>query len=179
MTDTTGVGVATCERYAYAIDRQIRQSAHLFPCSAHLTAKLILWDAGTEVNKEPGIAPNQAPRQKAPYTGKDENSVIKNIKDIKDGFIYPKTASVMKVTITAAKSAAATNQVTVAESKKTAGVMRVTDQGRKLITRNQKLQRKEEYKKWLGLEHLKRTRHEDCSAGSIGWHGGRGGESPT
>ena len=51
----------------------------------------------------------KASRQKAPYTGKDENSVVKNIKDIKDGFIYPKTASVMKVIITAAKSAAATN----------------------------------------------------------------------
>jgi len=47
--------------------------------------------------------------KKAPDTGKEENSVVKNIKDIKDGFIYPKTASVMKVTITAAKSAAATN----------------------------------------------------------------------
>jgi hypothetical protein len=44
-----------------------------------------------------------------PDIGKDENSVVKNIKDIKDGFIYPKTASVMKVTITAANSAAATN----------------------------------------------------------------------
>ena len=65
--------------------------------------------SGTEVNEEPGIGPNQAPRRKAPDTGKDENSVVKNIKDIKDGFTYPKTASVMKVTITPAKSAAATN----------------------------------------------------------------------
>lgn len=44
-----------------------------------------------------------------PDTGKDENSIVKNIKDIKDGFTYPKTASVMKVTIAPAKSAAATN----------------------------------------------------------------------
>ena len=65
--------------------------------------------SGTEVNEEPGIGLNQAPRQKAPDTGKDENSVVKNIKDIKNGFNYPKTASVMKVTITPAKSAAATN----------------------------------------------------------------------
>jgi hypothetical protein len=79
------------------------------PISGDITAKIILWDAGTEVNEEPGIGPNQAPRQKAPDTGKDENSVVKNIKDIKDGFTYPKTASVMKVTITPAKSAAATN----------------------------------------------------------------------
>jgi hypothetical protein len=44
-----------------------------------------------------------------PDTGKDENSVVENIKDIKDGFTYPKTASIMKVIIAAAKSAAATN----------------------------------------------------------------------
>ena len=79
------------------------------PISGDITAKIILWDAGTEVNEEPGIGPNQAPRQKAPDTGKDENSVVKNIKDIKNGFNYPKTASVMKVTITPSKSAAATN----------------------------------------------------------------------
>ena len=79
------------------------------PISGDITAKIILWDAGTEVNEEPGIGPNQAPRRKAPDTGKDENSVVKNIKDIKNGFNYPKTASVMKVTITPSKSAAATN----------------------------------------------------------------------
>jgi hypothetical protein len=49
-------------------------------------------------------------QDKKPLTpGKDENSVVKNIKDIKGGFIYPKTASVMKVTITAAKIAATSN----------------------------------------------------------------------
>jgi len=53
------------------------------PISGDITAKIILWDAGTEVNEEPGIGPNQAPREKAPYTGKDENSVVKNIKDIR------------------------------------------------------------------------------------------------
>jgi len=74
------------------------------PISGDITAKMILWDAGTEVNEEPGVGPNQAPRQKAPNTGKDENSVVKNIKDVKDGFNYPKTASVMKVTITPAKT---------------------------------------------------------------------------
>jgi hypothetical protein len=79
------------------------------PISGDITAKIILWDAGTEVNEKSGIGPNQAPRQKAPYTGKDENSVVKNIKDSKGGFIYPKTASVMKVTITAAKIAATSN----------------------------------------------------------------------
>jgi hypothetical protein len=75
--------------------------------SGDISSKIILWDAGTEVNEEPGIGPNQAPRQKTPNTGKDENGVVKNIKDVKDGFTYPKTASLMKVTITPAKAAVA------------------------------------------------------------------------
>jgi hypothetical protein len=29
---------------------------------------------------------------------------VKNVKNVKDGFTYPKTAGVMKVTITAAKA---------------------------------------------------------------------------
>jgi len=74
------------------------------PINGDITTKIILWDAGTEVHEEPGVGPNQAPRQKAPNTGKDENGVVKNIKDVKDGFSYPKTAAVMKVTITPAKT---------------------------------------------------------------------------
>src|SRR6476660_537400 len=35
------------------------------------TEKLILWDAGTEVNEELGIGPNQGPRQKGMNTGPD------------------------------------------------------------------------------------------------------------
>jgi len=77
------------------------------PISGDITAKIILWDAGTEVHEEPGVGPNQAPRQKAPNTGKDENGVIKNIKDVKDGFTYPKTTRVMKVTITPVKDSTA------------------------------------------------------------------------
>jgi len=77
------------------------------PISGDITAKLILWDAGTEVHEEPGVGPNQAPRQKAPNTGKDENGVVKNIKDVKDGFSYPQTTKVLKVTIMPEKSAGA------------------------------------------------------------------------
>ena len=73
------------------------------PISGNITSQIILWDAGTEVNEEPGIGPNQAPRQKAPNTGKDEKGMVQNIKNVKDGFTYPKTASVMRVTINAGK----------------------------------------------------------------------------
>lgn len=77
------------------------------PISGNISSQIILWDGGTEVNEEPGIGPNQAPRQKDPNTGKAENGVVKNIKNIKDGFTYPKTTSVMKVTITPAKASGA------------------------------------------------------------------------
>lgn len=74
------------------------------PISGNITSQIILWDAGTEANQEPGIGSDQAPRQKAPNTGKDENGMVQNIKNIKDGYTYPKTASVMRVTITSAKA---------------------------------------------------------------------------
>ena len=73
------------------------------PISGNITSQIILWDAGTEVHQEPGIGLDQAPRQKAPNTGKDENGMVQNIKNVKDGFTYPKTAGVMRVTITPAK----------------------------------------------------------------------------
>ena len=37
-----------------------------------VTDQVALWDAGTEVNEEPGTGPNQAPRQTGPNTGTDE-----------------------------------------------------------------------------------------------------------
>jgi len=62
-----------------------------------ITDKLVLWDAGTEVNQAPGIGDQQAPRQKAANTGAAENGVVSLVKD---GFSYPNTKDVLKVTIT-------------------------------------------------------------------------------
>ncbi len=67
--------------------------------SGDITSQMILWDAGTEVNQEPGIGPDQGPRQKAPNTGEAENGVVKNAKDVQYGAAYTKVSSVMKVTI--------------------------------------------------------------------------------
>jgi hypothetical protein len=67
------------------------------PVSGDITSRLVLWDAGTEVNQEPGVGTDQAPRQKAPNTGQSES---KNIAPVKDGFTYPKTSEVLRVTIT-------------------------------------------------------------------------------
>ena len=67
------------------------------PISGDITSKFQLWDAGTEVNEAPGLGPNQAPRQKGPNTGVDENGVVRVVKD---GFTYPETQSVLRVTVT-------------------------------------------------------------------------------
>jgi hypothetical protein len=57
-----------------------------------------LWDAGTEVNEAPGLGADQGPRQKGPNTGAAENGVVKLVSD---GFTYPDTENVLRVTITA------------------------------------------------------------------------------
>jgi hypothetical protein len=77
------------------------------PFSGDITSQIILWDAGTEVNQEPGIGPNQGPRQKAPNTGEAENGVVHNAKDVKYGPSFSKVSSVMRVTIKSAQVAAA------------------------------------------------------------------------
>jgi len=65
--------------------------------SSDISSQLIMWDAGTEVNQEPGIGSDQGPRQKGPNTGKAENGVVHNIQD---GKLYSTASSVMRVTIT-------------------------------------------------------------------------------
>ncbi|NIR46704.1 MAG: hypothetical protein GWN99_20065 [Gemmatimonadetes bacterium] len=65
--------------------------------SGDVTAQLMLWDAGTEVNEEPGIGLNQAPRQAAPDTGPDENGTVRVVND---AFSYPSVAQVIQVTVT-------------------------------------------------------------------------------
>ena len=68
------------------------------PLNGDITDKLLLWDAGTEVNQAPGVGDEQAPRQKMANTGKAENGVVTLVKD---GFNYPNTKDVLRVTISA------------------------------------------------------------------------------
>lgn len=68
------------------------------PLSGDVTALFKLWDAGTEVNQAPGVGADQGPRQKAANTGEAEKGVVKLVSD---GFNYPDTKSVLRVTITA------------------------------------------------------------------------------
>ena len=64
--------------------------------TADITSQFKLWDAGTEVNEEPGLGPNQAHRQAGPNTGVDERGLVRLVHD---QFNYPSNAQVMRVTI--------------------------------------------------------------------------------
>jgi hypothetical protein len=68
------------------------------PLSGDVTEKFILWDAGTEVNQELGIGPDQGPRQKGINTGADEHGVVTRAKS---SMYYTKNAELFRVTITA------------------------------------------------------------------------------
>jgi hypothetical protein len=70
------------------------------PIAGDITSQILLWDAGTEVNEEPGLGPNQPTFQPAPNTGPDEHGVVRPISEVKDGFHYPTVAEVLRVTIT-------------------------------------------------------------------------------
>jgi hypothetical protein len=68
------------------------------PLSGDISDLFKLWDAGTEVNQAPGLGSDQGPRQKGPNTGAAEKGVVRLVND---GFTYPETKSVLRVTIIA------------------------------------------------------------------------------
>ncbi|WP_267639910.1 spondin domain-containing protein [Haloarchaeobius amylolyticus] len=70
------------------------------PISGDVTDRLLLWDAGTEENQEPGAGPDQAPRQSGPDTGPAEDGPVRRIDEVDDMYQYPDTAEVLKVTVT-------------------------------------------------------------------------------
>ena len=67
------------------------------PISGDITDQIELWDAGTEVNEEPGVGANQAPRQAAANTGADEGGAVRLVDD---GFTYPAVADIVRITVT-------------------------------------------------------------------------------
>jgi hypothetical protein len=46
------------------------------PIHGDISELVLLWDAGTEVDEEPGTGANQAPRQAGPDSGADQNGVV-------------------------------------------------------------------------------------------------------
>ena len=70
------------------------------PIEGDITELVDLWDAGTEVDEEPGVGLNQAPRQSGPDTGQDENGNIVLVDGENDGFMYAAVNEVIRVTVT-------------------------------------------------------------------------------
>lgn len=69
------------------------------PMHGDITASLGLWDAGTEVNEEPGTGANQTPRQPARNSGSPEHAPIRPISDLPDGFLYPSPSQFLRVEV--------------------------------------------------------------------------------
>ena len=62
------------------------------------TSSIGLWDAGTEVNQEPGIGPDQAPHQEEAGQGTTENGVVTAVDGIDaSGFTYPDVSAVVSL----------------------------------------------------------------------------------
>jgi hypothetical protein len=70
------------------------------PVSGDVTDRLVLWDAGTEQNQEPGAGPDQAPRQSGADTGPEEDATVRPVSEVMDEYSYPERSEVIEVTVT-------------------------------------------------------------------------------
>jgi hypothetical protein len=68
------------------------------------SVEVVLYDAGTEVNQAPGIGPDQGPRQD-PNGWRQGALEGASVQPVRDTFAYPPVAEVIKVTVSAGKSA--------------------------------------------------------------------------
>lgn len=69
------------------------------PRAGNATDRVSLWDAGTEVNEEPGVGENQVQRQRGPGVGLVERGTVAPIEAV-NGYDYPATENVLNVTLT-------------------------------------------------------------------------------
>jgi len=76
------------------------------PVHGDFTAELTLYDAGTEVNQEPGIGSTQFPRQSGKNMGVSEQKAVLPVRARNDDFVYPESIQVMRLTIQPANSSA-------------------------------------------------------------------------
>jgi hypothetical protein len=86
----------------YSNDRPIALFNGGKPVAGDMTAQLSLWDAGTEVDEEPGLGPNQAPRQKAANAGTPESVSVAHVAG---KWAPPGVGGLIRVTVTPAGAA--------------------------------------------------------------------------
>jgi hypothetical protein len=68
------------------------------PVAGDVTAHVGLWDAGTEINEEPGAGESQAPRQSGAGVGLVERGTVATIESV-NGYDYPAVSDVLRVTL--------------------------------------------------------------------------------
>jgi hypothetical protein len=73
------------------------------PAAGDVTPAIGLWDAGTEVNEEPGVGPNQGMRQAAPTAGDPERRPVRAMPEAEFGRMWPPARSILRVTIAPVK----------------------------------------------------------------------------
>ena len=71
--------------------------ANGMPVSGDITSKFFLYDAGTEKDEEPGVGPNQAPRQKSPNTGESQHGFVHKATE---SSFFNRTAELLRITVT-------------------------------------------------------------------------------
>lgn len=70
------------------------------PQTGNVTNVVGLWDAGTEVNQEPGVGNHQAQRQRAAGVGDVEREVVSPMVRV-NGYDYPDPSDVVQITLSA------------------------------------------------------------------------------
>jgi Spondin_N. len=70
------------------------------PKTGDVTNVVGLWDAGTEVNQEPGVGNHQAQRQRGAGVGDVEREVVVPMARV-NGYDYPNTSDVVEVSLSA------------------------------------------------------------------------------
>jgi hypothetical protein len=73
------------------------------PLSGDITARLGLWDMGTEVNERPGVGRNQGLRQGAAHAGDPERRAVMPLREAEFGEFWPAVERIVKVTVTPRK----------------------------------------------------------------------------
>jgi hypothetical protein len=80
----------------YSNDRPIALFRDGKPVSGNMSPQVTLYDAGTEVDEEPGLGPNQGPRQKDPEAGVREHEPVAHAAG---KWHIPATGEVFRLTI--------------------------------------------------------------------------------
>ena len=74
------------------------------PIMGERAVEVVLYDVGTEANQAPGVGPDQGPRQD-PNNWRQGELEHATIQPVRDTFAYPPVGEVIRVTVTAGKSA--------------------------------------------------------------------------